>query len=275
MFSKALRLADPLLIGGILFSISIGVIMVISRNDTLSGLTIGLLSTLVTLGFDLVVRQAKTEKTLIEAMEMSQIFADEVVRDSLKEIGDSYQIIKSYDYDVFSRVAEASIQECRIKTSELASGSLRFEGTSVQELGSIEYENAKDHIKVMHKNDMDYWISPFGKNYFERNLEALRRKIKITRIFLISDEEAKKYIHILQKQEEAGIEVIIMNPQFVNPGRDFLLFDNKILMHYYTDLQNQYKIEEIIVSPERVKHAIQQFDILMKHPYGKHVKDFL
>ncbi len=275
MFAKAFRWLDPILIIGLLLSITIGVAMVLTGNDTIHGLTIGLLSTLTTLGVDLIARLHRSEQSFIEATGLMQMLSDQSLGESLKEIANNYKVIKRYDYDVFSKVADANIEECRIKITELASGSLRLVGNSVQEFGSIEFERAKKHIKVIHRDGMEYWNSDFGKRYFKRNLEALKRGVKIIRIFAITEEQARKYIDILKEQEAAGIDIKIMDPQFVNlADQDFLLFDDSILMLYETDAIHQYKIENVILYPQRVKRAVAEFDNLVNHPYAKLVKDF-
>lgn len=67
-----------------------------------------------------------------------------------------------------------------------------------------------------------------------------------------------------------------MNPQFINfVDRDFLLFDDRILILYKTDGIHQYKIENVILNPQRVERAVADFDNLVNHPYAKLVKDFL
>jgi len=56
VFKQVAHWLDPILLIGLFISITVGVTMVLSGNDTLWGLTVGLLSTIVTLLIDIIAR---------------------------------------------------------------------------------------------------------------------------------------------------------------------------------------------------------------------------
>lgn len=69
MLKDILQRVDPILLIGIIASVFIGIVMVLSGNDTLSSLTIGLLGTIITLLVDVVARIQKSEGLLSEESE--------------------------------------------------------------------------------------------------------------------------------------------------------------------------------------------------------------
>ncbi len=72
MSKSVLRWLDPIVIIGLVISVSISAAMVLSGNDTLSGLIIGLLSTIVTLLIDIIARFHKAEVTALQALDELQ-----------------------------------------------------------------------------------------------------------------------------------------------------------------------------------------------------------
>lgn len=68
MFKSIVRWLDPILVIGLLISITIGILMVLSGNDTALGLAVGLLSTIVTLLIEIIARLNRAESSFLEAV---------------------------------------------------------------------------------------------------------------------------------------------------------------------------------------------------------------
>ena len=61
MSKSILHWLDPILVIGLSISVAIGILMVLSGNDSALGLAVGLLSTIVTLLIDIIARIRKAE----------------------------------------------------------------------------------------------------------------------------------------------------------------------------------------------------------------------
>lgn len=68
MSKSMLRWIDPILVIGLCISVAIGVLMVLSGNDSALGLAVGLLSTIVTLLVEIIARIHKVERAFLEGL---------------------------------------------------------------------------------------------------------------------------------------------------------------------------------------------------------------
>ena len=69
MFRSITRWLDPIIVIGLIISIAVGILMVWGGNDTLSGLTVSLLATIVTLLVEIIARIHRAEYSLLQGLE--------------------------------------------------------------------------------------------------------------------------------------------------------------------------------------------------------------
>lgn len=74
-----------------------------------------------------------------------------------------------------------------------------------------------------------WWRTPLGRQYWEENLEALRRGVRIQRIF-IHDEVDADLAALLTEQREAGIEVRTVRGGAIDPDlhRNLAVIDGRL-----------------------------------------------
>ncbi len=156
MSKQLTRWLDPILLIGLFISISIGVGMVLSGNDSLSGLTVGILSTIITLLIDVVARIQKAEDAFTTAAGLSKILSDKTLGQSLQDIANSHETIKKYSFPHYDKIAKDVIDECQSKLREIASGSVVVEARTPQAYGMLGFQQARKDIKVIvHSSDLD------------------------------------------------------------------------------------------------------------------------
>jgi len=262
---------DPILLIGLFTSIAIGVVMVETGNDTMSGLIIGLLSAIITLLIDAIARIHKAESSFKEAAGLMRIFSDEVVGTALRGLAKVYEEIARYDFDHYHKIADAALDECLARLREIASGSVSVLSKSPQAYGMVGFYQAQRNIKVIHAGPMQFWTSDFGSGkYIELNRATAKRGVQITRIFALTSEQTKNYVAILKEQEKAGIRVLIVRPDRVD--HEFMIFDDRILVDFDVDDKGEYRREKIILDPAQVKRTSEQFQQLIDR-YAKSIKD--
>lgn len=270
MFKRITRWLDPILLIGLLASVVVGVGMVLTGNDTLSGLTIGLLSTIVTLLIDAIARIQKAEHSFLDAAGLSRIFSDESIGETLREIANYFEAIKEHNFDHYSRIAEITIDECRARLREIASGSVIVPSRTAQAYGYLGTQQARRDIKVIHIGSMDFWSSDFGRKYLGLNRGAVKRGVQITRIFALTPEEARGSIKTLREQEKAGIRVLVVRPDRVD--HEFMIFDDRILIDFDIDEEGGYKLERVVLDPAQVRRKVEEFQHLVTR-YAKTIKE--
>ncbi|HKZ86373.1 MAG TPA: hypothetical protein VJ793_22310 [Anaerolineae bacterium] len=270
MLKQVTRWLDPILLIGLFVSLSVGVGMVLTGNDTLSGLTIGLLSTIITLLIDIVARIQKAEDSFVNMAGLSQVLSDEAIGKALRDIADSYDATRKINFEHYGKIASATIDECRSKLHELASGSVTVQARTPQAYGVLGFQQASKDIKVIHIDSMDFWNKDFGRKYFDLNRATLKRGVQITRIFALTSEEARDYTDILKEHEKAGIRVFVVRPDRVDHA--FMIFDNRVVVDLDVDVNNDFKLERVVIDPTQVKKKVEEFEHLITR-YARTIKD--
>jgi hypothetical protein len=81
-----------------------------------------------------------------------------------------------------------------------------------------------------------FWESDLGMRYLEQQRRAVRRGVKVRRVFILEDAKVTDdpfYIKLCARQQRIGIDVRYLTPDMVTPELsnkldDFILFDNEI-----------------------------------------------
>jgi hypothetical protein len=246
--------------------------MVLSGNDSISGLTVGLLSTIITLLIDVVARIQKTEDSFATAAGLSKILSDETLGKSLRDIANSHEVIKKYNFPHYAKLTLDVIDECKSRLREIASGSVVVQAKTPQAYGMIGFQQAKKDIKVIHLGSMDFWKTDFGKKYFEQNRAARKHEVQITRIFVLTPDQAKENMDILKEHEKLGIRVVVINPDRLKYS--FMIYDDRIVVDPDVDSSEEYKFERVVIDPTQVKKKVDEFELLVSR-YGSTTKEIL
>lgn len=272
MLKQITRWLDPILLIGLTISITISIVMVLTGNDSLSSLIIGLLSTIITLLIDVAARVQKAEKVFLDAAGLSRILNDKFIGSSLQEIANKYENIKSYNFNHYNNIAESAIDECRATLRDIASGSVVVKAKTIQAYGVKGIEQARQDVKAIHIGSMEFWSSDFGMRYLELNRAAVKRGVRITRIFALAPDDAKNFLEKLKEQERAGIHVFIVDPSRIE--HEFVIIDNRVLIDFDVDTNLDYRLERIVLESSQVKRKRDEFQALITR-YGKTIKDVL
>lgn len=217
-------------------------------------------------------RIQKVEQSFLAAAGLSNILSDKFIGSALQEVAGNYESIKKHNFDHFNNLAEEAIDECRAKLRDIAGGSVVVRAKTIQGYGVKGVENARSDVKIIHIGEMSFWVSDFGRKYFELNKAAIKRGVQITRIFALAPEEVKNSINILKEQEKAGVRVLIIKPNKVD--HEFAIFDERILIDFKVEHKEDYRTERITVEATQVKRAREEFKELVTR-YGKSIKDSL
>lgn len=269
MFSKISRWLDPIILVGLFISIAVGVGMVLTGNDSLWGLTIGLLSAILTLLVDLIARVQKAEDSFLEAANLSQILSDEYIGKRLQEIADSYSKIREFNFEHYNAIADAFLDECRVRLREAASGSVVVTARFVQEYAVTGWKEARRTVKAIHIDSMEFWTSSLGKKLFALNKQAVQRGVRVTRVFALTLDEVRDSLEILSAQEKAGVRVLIVYPAYVQD--EFTIFDDRVVVSCAGESEG-YRQERIVLDPTQVKRKIEEFEHLIVR-YGKTIEE--
>ena len=270
MFKQVTRWLDPILFIGLFVSIAVSVAMVLTGNETLSSLIVGLLSTIVTLLIDIIARIQKVENSFLDAADLSRVLSDETIGKTMREIAYSIASINGFNFEHYNKIAEIYIDECKTKLREIAAGSVTVPSRTPQAYGVVGIQQVQKDMKVIHISKTSFWTSDFGRRYFEMNRAALKRGVHITRIFALTPEEMRDSLDILKEQEKAGVNVVVVRRDRVS--HEFTIFDNRVVIDYDVDVKQDYTLERIVIDTTQVKRRVEEFQNLIAR-YGKTVKE--
>ena len=114
---------DKFQIIGFTFSTIVSVVLVISGQDTVLSITLGLVLAILIQLFDLQTRNAESEYKLLEASLLnSQLFNDTELLTQIKQIVDDYYTVKHGWFEHFKDISRDSINSCHYNLHTLADG---------------------------------------------------------------------------------------------------------------------------------------------------------
>lgn len=138
---------------------------------------------------------------------------------------------------------------------------------------TIDAVNATSDMPGEIQFDGSLWQSDLGQRFLEAQRDAVRRNVRIRRIFILSHPKLREdaaFRYVIEMHSAIGIEVRVLDPivfprQFVPVISDFVLFDG--VVSYQTSqaaYQSQASIAstQLVTNPSKVQRAIERFQDL-------------
>lgn len=267
MMSK-IRFIDPIIVIGIVISIALAVILVLIGQDQATSLLIGLVVTIITLLVDIIARLRESEARIIQISEFGNSLAsDSWLFDILRQIVNDYRVVKTRNYDTYIRRMSAALVECRDVVHSLSEGYLITDVLGQFSLGRRGINNAEKEIIAVQYANPSFWRTLFGEKYLESNEEAIKRGVKIVRIWIQSKEILTEYRDIINAQESKGIQVFIAETHIVPHAllEDFAVMDSQLYIRLELTLDGHSKHERISIDPIEIERAKNNFDVLLRY----------
>lgn len=266
-----LKSLDKFQIVGFLISIGISIALLIANQDTFGSISLGLLLGIFTQLFDLQIRQDETEKRLLDASAINEkLLKDDWLLARVESIVSDYIAIKGNWYWQFHRQADESLNQTRNILRNMAEGKMIAELDSPYVIGAEEYQRAEVSIDATSAADISYWHSPHARDYIKAHGEAVKRGVKIRRIFIQQITKLREYKSILEQLEQAGADVFIVEPQALslNLYEDFLIMDNRIYARLELAANGQATQEVISINTTEVENARYRYELILRLSYS-------
>jgi hypothetical protein len=210
--------------------------------------------------------QNPTEERVLKASAITQsLYPDPWLLENIQEIVQSYQEIKTKSawFDLFSQRAEDMISECRRVLHGMSEGYIVVQTGGLYSISPEVLAKVKKTIKAVAAVNDAYWLTPESNTYLNSNYDAVKRKVKVVRVFTYPTNVLRGMVDILEKQQRLGIEIYIAPidenlPHDLN--EDYLILDDKIISH--AEQKNQ---EKISIDRAEVDRMAKQFEALLRH----------
>lgn len=250
---------------GLGISLALGLVFFFYAQPGYLALLIGLLGTIISLLVDIIYRLER-DSTL-----SSQLANIPWLRDAIDEIARSLNTISGETRLLpFMEYARRDIKRCAHTTAGMASGQMR--ARVGDEVLVRQTDLARKIIRAcsVQTMDMPRWISDLGSKYWEANLRALQRKVRIERVFIYEDWTADLK-RIVDQQADAGVHVWVVESKLVDPSLrvDMAVWDDAFTYHFELNsegdpIENIYSVNEVDIA-----RRVDQMELLksVARPY--------
>jgi hypothetical protein len=263
-----LRFLDPIVVIGLVISIALSTLLVVSGQDSATSMLIGLIITAITLLVDVIARIHQTEEKLLSASILGTSVSDDPFLMSLiQRIVDDYNKIKNHETRTFRSVAKNALTHCRDKIHSLVEGFIEVDVMSEFTFGRCGVNDVKKSLKLLQYATPSYWRTKLGEKYFLANVDAIQRGVEVTRIWLQDDKTLFEFRDIIEQQEKAGIKTLLVSSAGVPKElqEDFDIADDQLVAKLNITKEGDSKSERLSVNPLEVQKARNIFDLLLRY----------
>jgi hypothetical protein len=266
------KIIDKFQITGFILSAIISIMLIVTKQDTIASVSLGLILAVLTQLFDLQIRQSASEERLIKAIALTPtLYRDEWLFKNVQQIVSEYGVVKCNWFKLFRLRASDAIKESKNVLHSMAEGYMIVESHSRYSFGSDDFRTAfaRKFIKAVAATDASYWKSRRSEDYFQASVNAVHKGVSITRIFVYPQETLCEIVDELEKQRRVGIEVYVANPCNIPQDlyEDYLIMDDKLSVLWEFNLSGHLRHEKIMTAPVDVEKMVWKFNMLLTYSH--------
>jgi len=267
MAKRTSLLLDPVLLVGIGLSILLGVVFYL-REDTAQGLGVvaGLLGGVITLQVQGLVRERRRVEhetkvgAMVGAIEKIPWLPD-LMAPMLRA---AKHVEREYGKTPAQDACRAAFEECLRTLSDLERGHFRAPyGDNGIFHGIITNTKRLMCATSIPSADLRWWVSPVGRQYWEVQLEALRRGVEIRRVF-IYQEWTDELDTLAREQVTAGVKVRRVQTDQLSAGMRVIsaVWDDTCGHELSYNAGGTAVYDSFTVSPSDIHRLRQQFEMI-------------
>ncbi len=276
MFRRLLSLLDPILTVSVIISITVAIILVLIGQDQAISLLIGLVLTIITIQLDSLARQRSGEERMIDTLGLHKaLLQNPPIGNLVQQIAHDYASVEQVGFTYFRERAHDALLECREVVHSLAEGRMIIPSESKFSYGRRGIESARTSIRAVACAKPDWWKTNIGQAYFQANVNAVERGVRITRIWIYDEATLIDLQNVIMQQHNAGIETHVILPDQLPRDllEDYMIVDEQILIKLEL-LSNSYAKSEVISTNEiEVDRARSNYSLLLRYaiPFSQHL----
>jgi len=185
-------------------------------------------------------------------------YCPKIVKDKIQEIIKYLESIidqKHNDFFVTTCLKEVELFVGKLK--ELSSGKLEI--LDDNRITTLVLNNSKKSIKAISKVSNSFWDSEIGQKYILNNIEAAKRKIKIERIFIKTNEQDLNSLQkIMNQMSSHNIEVKYIDSSNRN-SEAFVIMDDKMIWLPEYDKSMNFSKHTILIDKSQISKYMDLF----------------
>lgn len=263
------KVIDTFQIVGFIVSVTISIVLVLAKQDTVASVTLGLVLATLTQLFDLQLRNNATEEKLLQANNLQRsLYEDVWLLRQIEKIVADYHSVKGRGFPLFSARAEDAISDCRNVLHSMAEGYMVTEAPSAFTIGNMFKDSQKSIKHVITRINPSYMRSSYYEKALQVSESAIKRGVEFTRIYLLPSNEFLYDIQdILVRQQKSGIRVLVVfpDPSLKDLYEDYIVVDDCFAAQLAYDINGDLKEQQIFIDPVIAERFVKKFDILLRY----------
>lgn len=258
-----------LVVAGGVASTALAVIpVVITSAPAILGLIVGLLGVSITLLIELIIRMERQNHLTSRAQQLVDVFNKApTIADDVEHAVETAGAVLRGGLPLYSEAVEQASAEFRQKLEELSRGDYHVKITSVALLTS-QARTTKASIKATSIVTMNenWWISPAGAEYWEENVRALERGVRISRVYIFEGARSAQMTDLMAQQAKAGVSVYHIDKSVLDSELhiDVVIFDDRGVYEIEPGVRGNSK-RMFKTNPVDVRIASQRFEQILQH----------
>jgi hypothetical protein len=225
---KLVRAIDVVAVVGVVLSVAISVVLKLTTDDVSVGesFIIGLVGTNIALVLDFAARNERRH-ALTKALGSVEWLGGRF----LELAGVTREVLANYPDSEVSKEVLAKYERLGAELADLRGGSVRRPGDDFEHLltmtaGAREEIRAVTNIQARSTTDLDWWSTDFARRYWQANVAALARGVRIVRLFVYREMD-EPLARLIEEQSAAGVEVGLVQAQRLEPSLqlNFVIWD--------------------------------------------------
>lgn len=262
---------DTLQIVGFILSAGVSVALLVTGQDTVVSLTLGLVLAALTQLFDLQKRHSDSEERILQASALSEtLFRDEWLLKHIRQIVEDYQSVSKGEVqrEFFLEKARTAIDDCSSILAGLSKGHVSItreeQMVVLEELLRTARVQARGVSYIAFK---EWWQTQVGKNYLQENERAVKKGVHITRIFVAPKDRFQELKELAYEHHKVGVEVYVAIEEEQPPEllESYLIVDESIVSKSQIILGGQFQRAYVTAEPYEVKKMIHNFNWLLRN----------
>jgi hypothetical protein len=263
---KPIKTVDRFQIVGFVVSTAISIGLILLQQDTIISVTLGLVLATLTQLFDIQLRNAESEERILKANILNQkLYRDEWLLNHIRQIVDDYYSVKGSWFNLFRFRAETAVTDCYDTLHSLAEGYMTFGARSPFAFGDEGITDAENSLKAVTTNP-HYWRSLPAKTYLQKHSIAIKRGVKITRIFIVQLENLSEIQDVIEEQENIGVDVYLADVKDLPREMQeiYIIMDDKLVTQAEFTPDGTIKSWRMFLGPREVEAVVRKFEVIMR-----------
>lgn len=263
-----LKRLDPILVIGTLVSIALTVFLLLAGVETIDGLLIALVSTVITLLVDVLARLGDIEERILRAIALERLLAsDEELAIVIRQLVEDYLTAKEWPFELFSRKAHHDLLKCADCLHSLAHGRTTVKPASSFAMGRRAAEMAENSLKAVSAEPLELWRTKNWQRGLRANADAVARGVQVIRVFVQDEETLSQFSDVLHDHLQADVEVFVVSPDELaaNLVEGFLVVDDWLSVVFHMSSDGRLTAETVAIDPVGVEEAIDRFTVILRN----------